>query len=283
MNSLDIYMKDAYISYMEACADIDMIYDMSCIQMYTEEGSDESIFQRLKGKVKSLVDKISTKIKNFLGTNDLKKKVSEAEAMDQRILNDAKIEIIDSTKKNVFTKKYIDKIKNAKSVDEINKIMDDYNKKKKVTKFTVVISGAALLVIAKKLISSGSARKCEADLNNAYNEYEKTLNDLESHIKDMQSGKETHTKYGPISDQWVDLTTKETHARVASKKFEKAYIKRNKNKNMQVYDTSKIDLLNKKASELSKLTSDLIYGSQKYVYDFGEYLNRIIHNNDNDN
>ena len=105
--------------------------------------------------------------------------------MDQRILNDAKFEIIDSTKKNVFTKKYIEKIKNAKSVDEINKIMDDYNKKKKVTKFTVVVSGAALLVIAKKLISSGSARKCEADLNNAYNEYEKALNDLESHIKEF--------------------------------------------------------------------------------------------------
>ena len=250
MNSLGIYMKEAYISYMEACAEIDMIYDTSCIQMYTEEGSEKSLFQRLKGKVKALVDKIITKIKNFLGTNDLKKKVSEAEAMDQRILNDAKFEIIDSTKKNVFTKKYIEKIKNAKSVDEINKIMDDYNKKKKVTKFTVVVSGAALLVIAKKLISSGSGRKCEADLNNAYNEYEKALNDLESHIKDMQNGKETHTNYGPISDQWVDLTTKETRAGVASKKFEKAYIKRNKNKNMQVYDTTKIDLLNKKASEL---------------------------------
>ena len=99
MNSLDIYMKDAYISYMEACAEIDMIYDTSCIQMYTEEGSEKSLFQRLKEKVKSLVDKIITKIKNFLGTNDLKKKVSEAEAMDQRILNDAKFEIIDSTKK----------------------------------------------------------------------------------------------------------------------------------------------------------------------------------------
>ena len=45
MNSLDIYMKDAYISYMEACAEIDMIYDMSCIQMYTEEGSDEPLFR----------------------------------------------------------------------------------------------------------------------------------------------------------------------------------------------------------------------------------------------
>lgn len=282
MKSLDIYMKESYISYMEACAEIDMIYDTSCIQMYTEEGSEKSLFQRLKGKVKSLVDKISTKIKDFLGTNDLKKKVSEAEAMDQSILNDAKFEIIDSTKKNMFTKKYIDKIKNAKSVDEINKIMDDYNKKKKVTKFTVVVSGVALIVIAKKLISSGSARKCEADLNNAYNEYEKAINDLESHIKDMQNGKETHTRYGrAVSDQWVDLTTKDTHAAVASKKFEKAYIKRNENKNMQVYDTTKIDLLNKKASELSKLTSDLLYGSQEHVYDYAKYLNAIIHLNDN--
>ena len=139
-----------------------------------------------------------------------------------------------------------------------------------------------MLVIAKKLISSGNARKCEADLNNAYNEYEKALNDLESHIKDMQNGKETHTNYSPFSDQWEDLVNKQTHAVDTSKKFEKAYIKRNNNKNMQVYDTTKIDLLNKKASELSKLTSDLLYGSQKYVYDYAKYLNAIIHLNNSD-
>lgn len=257
MNSLGILDKELEISYMEAYSYVEASIDLSCIQMYTEEVSEKSFFQKIKEKIKDLFDKVVSSIKNFFNNEGTKKKISDLEAMDQRILNDAKVEIIDSTKKNAFTKKYIEKIKSAKSVDEINKIMNDYEKKKKITKFTVLVTGAAALVLLKKKRD----QKFTDAANQAYDDYAKAIDNLEKSVKDYQSGL-TYNKYGKfISDQSVDVDVNSANLTGSKFLFDAADKRRKTNtkydKSNIKYTNRDVGLLHTKASELSKLTADI--------------------------
>ena len=261
MNSFDICLKEADIAYMEACNAISIFSDSCEIEMYTEEAQSESIFQKCKKKIKTLLDKVVKAIQTFCTSNKLKNDIQKMEDIPQNELNKMKCEILDENKKKTFIKKYADRIKNAKSEDEVNAIMDEYRKKKKITKFTVVVSGVALLGILRQI----NVHKKTNDANKAFDEYVKTVDALEIDLNNSYHGKTLSnspefnmlikSNYDTIVEKNQNKLYKADVSRAHRSKIDKNNIK---------YNYDDIRKINAKLSKLTEIEADY-FGVDKEV------------------
>ena len=261
MNSFDICLKEADIAYMEACDALSIFADSCEIEMYTEEGQSESIFQKCKKKIKNLLDKIIEFIRNFCSSDRLKNNIHKLDTMKQCELIKMKCEILDENKKKSFIKKYSDRIKKAQSADEVNAIMGEYKKKKNITKFTVVVSGVVLLGILRQI----NVNKKVNEANKAYDEYVKSVDVYEQQLKKMQNKVSNDTSLkndrrkqydtffktidsmtDPISDKFSNLTRADRNRIKA------------RNDNKIKYDYSDIRAVNSKLSALTELHADIL-------------------------
>ena len=117
MNNLLISSREADIAYLEASNEIEMFGDISYIDdVFTEAGNDhKSIGTVIVEKIQALAEKI----KKFfidpfdrMGLNSLK---SKAEAIRKdKALAAKKVQVLNQKKIAGFSKKYKEKIKNAK-------------------------------------------------------------------------------------------------------------------------------------------------------------------------
>ena len=262
MNSFDICLKEADIAYMEACNVASIFSDACEIEMYTEEAQSESILQKCKKKIKTLLDKILEFIRNFCSSDKLKNDINKLDTMEKCELIKMKCEILDENKKKTFTKKYADRIKKAKSADEVNAIMDEYRNKKKITKFTVVVSGVALLGILRQM----NVNKKVNEANKAYDEYVNSVNVYESQLNDMKNkvsndkslmndkSKRADTFFKTIDSMTDPICDKFSNLSKADRKRTKT---RSDNKKIK-YNYSDIRAVNSKLSALTELHADIL-------------------------
>ena len=287
MNSFDICLKEADIAYMEACNAASIFSDACEIEMYTEEAQSESILQKCKKKIKTLLDKVVKAIQTFCTSNKLKNDIQKMEDMSQDELNKMKCEILDENKKKSFIKKYSDRIKNAKSADEVNAIMDEYRKKKKITKFTVVVSGVALLAIARKRywdkFKSESVKKANEAFDGfakSVDNYEKTLKEINKEVenipKDDRTGKDTNKGYGKLMKSSNEMHDSFHELFSADKKID-----HNSKKYKPKYTYDDIRKLNAKISATTELEADFLGVTKDAVCDIGDSYNKDIDSREN--
>lgn len=276
MNSFDICLKEADIAYMEACNVASIFSDACEIEMYTEEAQSESILQKCKKKIKTLLDKVVKAIQTFCTSNKLKNDIQKMEDTSQNELNKMKCEILDENKKKSFIKKYSDRIKNAKSADEVNAIMDEYRKKKKITKFTVIVSGVALLGILRQI----NVHKKTNEANKAFDDYAKTVDEFESELNKLKSSEEKFSEYPEMNNvikqtKVYGLESKivKSHNKLNKSDIYRAHRSKHDKKNIK-YNYSDIRKIDEKISALTEIEADYL-GVDKDVT--GSLYNIVSH------
>lgn len=137
--------------------------------------------KKLKDGLTKLFEKIKDFFKNHSSAAEDEKMRKELEKVEK-----AKLTAIDGHKVFKHSKKYQDKIKNAKSVEEVDKIVEDYKKTtKKLTAagaFALIFTGTGLAVYAKRKAN----RKSNYDLQEEHYKMAMDLLDqAEKKSKDM--------------------------------------------------------------------------------------------------
>ena len=133
MDIVMISSREADIAYLESMNEIELFGDSNYIDFFCEDG-DTNIGSAIVDKIRSLVEKIKkffTDLFDKIASGSLKSKADAAMKKD-KALAAKKVEVLDSKKIGNFSKKYTEKIKNAKSMEELDKIMAEYNTKKKI-------------------------------------------------------------------------------------------------------------------------------------------------------
>lgn len=149
--------READLAFLEAANTIAFSMDSSDMDLFMEssDNKDKSGFiDTIVDKVKTLVEKIKKFFEDLFSSakiKSLKDKASSAFKND-KALEAKKVEVLDTGKIMGFSKKYKEKIKNAKSEEEIDQIVAEYNKKKKVGFVAGAATTIGLGVLAKKVL-----------------------------------------------------------------------------------------------------------------------------------
>lgn len=153
MNELAIYFKEIEV------ADCYFEHEISLIPLqegyFTESGDSEGFFTKLKKAVCDFIDKIVTSIKGVFEKFFTGKTVKKAEENLKKNpkLKDEKTKITDWKKVHVLNKETQKKIQNAKSKEEVDRIMKEYKSKRNkilaVTAAVTVTVGGLLLFLKK--------------------------------------------------------------------------------------------------------------------------------------
>lgn len=180
MESLDILEKQYEISYMEFVNDMQLIHDneeIACTY-YAEDGSnDQSFFGKIKEKFKKLFEALQKFFRNLFTDKRAEEQVKKLEAMKREELEKAKIKVLDVHKMMAHSKKYRQKIMNAKSEEELEKIMKEYQAGRKK-----LLAGAAITTVGGLAVLSfwknKQFKKYDAEAQRAYDEYMVAIQDL---------------------------------------------------------------------------------------------------------
>lgn len=152
--------READLAFLEAANTIAFSMDTSDMDLFMEssDNKDKSGFvDTIVDKVRTLVEKIKKFFEDLFSSakiKSLKDRASSAFKND-KALEAKKVEVLDTGKIMGFSKKYKEKIKNAKSEEEIDQIVAEYNKKKKVGFVAGAATTIGLGVLAKKVLVPG--------------------------------------------------------------------------------------------------------------------------------
>ena len=170
LDQFTISSKNADIAFLEAENMIDLAISSSDIYAFTEavdESGKEGIGSKIVKKIKDLADKIIKFFQDFYNSAKAKilgNKIKE----DPKALENKKAEILDTKKLLAFRKKYKTRIEKAKSIEEVDAIVAEYDKKNKqiiagsVAGFVAVVP----LAVLGKQIASGKLKEAGDKLIN---------------------------------------------------------------------------------------------------------------------
>ena len=159
-DNFTISSREADIAYMEASDLFALSIDEGFITAFTEasEGVNKSKSgSKIVETVKNLAEKILKFFQDFLDSAKAKllgKKIKE----DPKALENKKAEVLDLKKIMVFRKSYKKKIESAKTVEEVDAIVSEYEKKNKVAAVATVstaLAAVAGLVVSGRLKEAG--------------------------------------------------------------------------------------------------------------------------------
>ena len=160
LDQFTISSKNADVAFLEAENMIDLAISSSDIYAFTEaadESGKEGIGSKIVKKIKDLADKIIKFFQDFVDSAKAKllgKKIKE----NPKALENKKAEVLDLKKIMLFRKSYKKKIESAKTVEEVDAIVSEYEKKNKVAAVATVstaLAGVAGLIVSGRLKESG--------------------------------------------------------------------------------------------------------------------------------
>ena len=170
LDQFTISSKNADIAFLEAENMIDLAISSSDIYAFTEavdESGKEGIGSKIVKKIKDLADKIIKFFQDFYNSAKAKilgNKIKE----DPKALENKKAEVLDTKKLLAFRKKCKARIEKAKSIEEVDAIVAEYDKKNKqiiagsVAGFVAVVP----LAVLGKQIASGKLKEAGDKLIN---------------------------------------------------------------------------------------------------------------------
>lgn len=178
MKSLDILEKECEISYMEFVNELQLFSDSEAITCYTESGSGTySTIGKIKAKLTKLFESIKKFFSNLFTDKRAEEEAKKLEAK-REFLEKAKIKVLDQHKMMAHSKKYKEKIKNAKSTKELNDIMKEYQSGRKK-----LLEGAAITTIsgvaALNFWKNKQYKKYDVEAKKAYKELSDDLYAME--------------------------------------------------------------------------------------------------------
>ena len=231
MDVVMISSREADIAYLESMNEIELFGDSNYIDFFCEDG-ETNIGSAIVDKIRSLVEKIKkffTDLFDKIASGSLKSKADAAMKKD-KALAAKKVEVLDSKKIGNFSKKYTEKIKNAKSMEELDKIMAEYNTKKKIGFGVGAAVTVGLAVLCGKVLVpkyKEEQQKIIDNLNNevgdTYEKYQASVKECDDAINKAQKLKDTFSKYHKLTDaQASKLRSAEKDAMIAKKNKEKS-------------------------------------------------------------
>jgi hypothetical protein len=135
LEAYNISNREADVAYLE-CVQATQSYNDYMDAFYFEEageGNDQNIVQKLIEKIKKLAESIAKFFSDFFASAKAKLFKQKAdEALEDKELAAKKVEVLDAGRIVKFTKTYQKRISEAKSVEEIDKIVAEYEKKRNV-------------------------------------------------------------------------------------------------------------------------------------------------------
>ena len=177
MSKIDILEKEYEISYMEFVKDTSLLCDNVEIAYYLEDGSADSFIDKIADKFRKLFESLKNFFSNLFTDKKAEAEVKKLEAMKREELEKMKVQHLDTHKMMAHSKKYKQKIMNAKSEDEIDKIMKEYRSGRKK-----LLAGAAITTVSGIALYSfwknKQFKKCDAEAKKAYDEYMVAIQDL---------------------------------------------------------------------------------------------------------
>ena len=244
VDTFTISSREVDIAYMEASNLIELSIDEGYITAFTEAGEGEKKSKsgsKIVETVKNLAEKILKFFQDFIESTKAKllvKKIKE----DPTALENKKAEVLDLKKIMLFRKSYKKKIESAKTVEEVDAIVSEYEKKNKS-----VAIGGALAVIAVPLsvlagqIATGKLKEVG----------DKMVKDLEI---DAQTNLNKYDYYNDICEKaGIKITLDNAHDRNKAEKDLKKSVN-------EIVKNTKFDkegkLVAKKRCALQKLISD---------------------------
>lgn len=244
LDQFTISSKNADIAFLESENMIDLAISSSDIYAFTEavdESGKEGIGSKIVKKIKDLADKIIKFFQDFYNSAKAKilgNKIKE----DPKALENKKAEILDTKKLLAFRKKYKARIEKAKSIEEVDAIVAEYDKKNKqiIAGSVAGFVAAVPLAVLGKQIASGKLKEAG----------DKMINDLRGEVdKAIDEWSVEYDRVGSTSDGSGSGSPKETelwdNLENKGKEFKK---KSTYNKNG--------DITAKKIYALQKLISD---------------------------
>lgn len=148
--------READIAFLEATNTIAIAMDTERIDLFTEGADDKKsgFVDTIISKIRDLAEKIKKFFDDLFTSAKTKLLKSKADtALKDKALANKKVEVLDTKKIGAFSKKYKEKIKNAKSIEEIDQIVAEYNKKKKIAFGVGATVGVGLGVVAGKVLT----------------------------------------------------------------------------------------------------------------------------------
>ena len=236
LDQFTISSKNADIAFLEAENMIDLAISSSDIYAFTEavdESGKEGIGSKIVKKIKDLADKIIKFFQDFYNSAKAKilgNKIKE----DPKALENKKAEILDTKKLLAFRKKYKARIEKAKSIEEVDAIVAEYDKKNKqiIAGSVAGFVAAVPLAVLGKQIASGKLKEAG----------DKLINDLRNEADSASANYDAAVNSSADDDVMDSMITK-------SVKAEKNIARKTrKNENGQ--------LVAKKGYALQKLISD---------------------------
>lgn len=178
MSNIDILEKEYEISYMEFVNELQLFSDNEAITCYTEsESSTYSTFGKIKAKLTRLFESIKKFFSNLFTDKRAKEEAEKLEA-NRELLEKTKIKVLDQHKMMAHSKKYKEKIKNAKSTEELDKIMKEYTSGRKK-----LLAGAAITTITGVAVlnfwKNKQYKKYDAEVKEAYKQLSDDLYAME--------------------------------------------------------------------------------------------------------
>lgn len=148
--------READLAFLEATNTIAIAMDTESIDLFTEGADDKKsgFVDTIISKIRDLAEKIKKFFEDLFTSAKTKLLKSKADAaLKDKALANKKVEVLDTKKIAAFSKKYKEKIKNAKSIEEIDQIVAEYNKKKKIAFGVGATVGVGLGVVAGKVLA----------------------------------------------------------------------------------------------------------------------------------
>lgn len=148
--------READLAFLEAANTIAIAMDTESIDLFTEGADDKKsgFVDTIISKIRDLAEKIKKFFDDLFTSAKTKLLKSKADtALKDKALANKKVEVLDTKKIGAFSKKYKEKIKNAKSIEEIDQIVAEYNKKKKIAFGVGATVGVGLGVVAGKVLA----------------------------------------------------------------------------------------------------------------------------------
>ena len=178
MSNIGILEKEYEISDMEFVNELQLLSDNEAITCYTEsESGTYSTFGKIKAKLTRLFESIKKFFSNLFTDKRAKEEADKLEA-NRELLKKTKIKILDQHKMMTHSKKYKEKIKNAKSTKELDKIMKEYQSGRKK-----LLAGAAITTITGVAVlnfwKNKQYKKYDAEVKEAYKELSDDLYAME--------------------------------------------------------------------------------------------------------
>lgn len=174
MDILLVSSREADLAYMECTNEIEMAMNASDIEAFTEDGDGTKKSDGIGAKIQNLIEKIKKFFTNLFSGNDGIRDKAKA-ALQDKELAAKKVEVLDNVK---IKKTYADfkrKIENAKTVEEVDRLTAEYNRKKAAKKIAI---GCAVTVglgaLAAKVLAPRYKEANERDLDELEKDWKAT-------------------------------------------------------------------------------------------------------------